>query len=480
MDLSRRTLLAGAAAGAALSLAPSAFAQHPGLRLGVQNAPPEGFPDRAMRLVHGRAPAGLAGDLYRNGPGWFRYAQSQVGHWFDGDGFVQRFAIADGQVRHRARFVDTPKRRAEWEAQQILMPGFGTVGAPNARVETPDDLNAANTSVLMAGDAMWALWEGGSPVALDAETLETRGIQTLRDDLAHMPFTAHPKVEPNGRVWNIGVYRDRAIVWRLAPGGALEDAQVIELGQRSYVHDWAVTERKLIIPLQPWLHERMVAPLNRGYAWHGDMPFRVLVVDKDNLANRRIYELPAMFFFHTGDAWEDADGTIRIDICISANADFAVDGASAIVDSRSPQSQAELALMTLRPGGRAELARSGAFGDFPQTDRRRQGLRRDLVVTAGEDDAGAGLLNLTDWSTGAHQRFNFGADHIVEEHLMVPKPDGGGERDAWLVGLTLNARARATELHVFDVARLADGPVATWRSRHGVSPLGFHGTWRPA
>lgn len=479
MSLSRRQLLSAFAAAGAMAAAPAAFASEgQSWSPGLDNAPAEGFAEAAMRLVQGRAPVDLAGAHYRNGPGWFRYADSATGHWFDGDGFVQRFAIADGQVRHSGRFVDTPKRRLEMQRQAIVVPGFGTAGDPGLPIESPDAINAANTSVLVVGDELWALWEGGSPTRLDPRTLETFGVRPLRADLAGMPFLAHPKVEPNGRIWNLGVSGDRAIVWRLSAAGAVEDAQLLTLPTRSYVHDWAVTERHLIIPLQPWIHDRMTAPLVEGFSWHGDQPFRMLVIDKNDYANRRMYELPAMFFFHTGDAWEDADGTIRFDLCASANADFVTHQARSMITSETGQTpSAELVMAILHPNGQAEVRRSGVHGEFPQTDRRRQGQARDLVVVA--NDREVSTLELMNWRTGEAQRFNFGADQMVQEHLFVAKPGRAAERDAWLIGATLNARERATELHVFDAANVSDGPVATWRSPYR-APLGFHSTWAPA
>lgn len=478
MIASRRKLLAGAAAAGALAAAPAALASENPWGLGVENAPAEGYAPAAMRLVQGRAPRGLAGSLYRNGPGWFRYPSSSTGHWFDGDGFIQRFAIEDGRVRHSGKFADTLKRRVEMQRQEIIFPGFGTRGQPRAPVESPDDINAANTSVMMAGGELWALWEGGSPTRMNPDTLETIGIRPFRQDLAAMPFTAHPKVEPNGRIWNIGAYGPRVIIWRLSADGTLEDAQVIDIGQASYLHDWAVTERYLIIPLQPWVHDRMTAPMVDGYTWHGDRPFRILVLDKNDYANRRTYELPAMFYFHTGDAWEDSDGTIRFDLCASANAHFVTEQARSMIQSDSGETpSAELVLAVLHADGRAELQRSGQFGEFPQTDRRRQGLARDLVVIA--NDREVSTLGLMNWRSGVSESYTFGAGQMVQEHLFVPKPGASAERDAWLVGVTLNAEERATELHVFDAARVSDGPVATWRSRYA-APLGFHGTWRGA
>ena len=44
-------------------------------------------PHRLTR-IHGRAPAGLEGALYRNGPAKFRRPGGSAEHWFDGDGLI--------------------------------------------------------------------------------------------------------------------------------------------------------------------------------------------------------------------------------------------------------------------------------------------------------------------------------------------------------------------------------------------------------
>ena len=50
-------------------------------------------------------------------------------HWFDGDGMVQAFAFSGDKVIHRARVLDTPKRRRETRADKRIMPAFATPGS---------------------------------------------------------------------------------------------------------------------------------------------------------------------------------------------------------------------------------------------------------------------------------------------------------------------------------------------------------------
>ena len=439
------------------------------------------LPRQTMRLVHGRAPTGLQGALYRNGPARFRRPGGSATHWFDGDGMMRAFRIQDGQATLEARFADTPKRRVETDLDAVVTPGFGTKGDARARIGSNDDANAANTAVMVAGDRIWALWEAGSPVAMNAADLSTQGFVTLRDDLKGMSFQAHPRYGSDGSIWNVGLAGGRAVIWRLNPDRSLNDAQVIDLPRASYMHDFTATDRHIILVLQPWVFETHAMPVISGLAWRPEMGTQVLVLDKDDLSRRRLYDLPGFFHFHLGDAWAERDGTIRFDVAASADPRFAVDGARVLVEGHGvvPGDPAKLALITLRPDGRADMAYSAAVGEFPKADPRRAGLRRSLTAHTSGETRGRPLptgLAVHDWDSGRSHAFAFGVHQVVEEAVFVPKPGASAERDAWLVAPSVNLREGRTELHLFDVARIEDGPVASWRAE-AVLPAGFHGVW---
>lgn len=490
MTPSRRTLFMGAAAltaslAAARVLTPDIAYAAQALAVAsdwsLATADVEGdVAPRALSLVHGRPPQGLSGSLYRNGPAKFRRAGGASQHWFDGDGLIRRFRIEHGQASLAARFADTAKRRQEMEVGAMLMPGFGTVADPRARIASADDVSPANTSVHKVGDRLWALWEAGSPLAMDPETLATEEFVTLRPDLKHMPFLAHPRIEPDGRIWNLGLNGAQAVVWRLAADGTLEAAEVIALPRASYVHDFSATASHLVIVLQPWVHARDVMPISAAFDWTPEVGTRVLVIDKADLSRRRVYELPAFGFFHVGDAWEETDGTIRFDLCVHRDMDFAARGAHEILNGVPLGGDpAELAMVVLEAGGRGRLERTGVVGEFPRGDPRRAGrARRFSIHTTGErqDRPLASAVGVTDWRSGRTRTFDFGPDHVTDEMVYVPKPGGAHEADAWLVGPSINLKAGVTELHVVDMARVEDGPVCTWRADIAL-PAAFHGNW---
>lgn len=487
--MNRRDILRGAALmGGAALLTPEAVwaaaanAKAGDWTLGLADVESDLAPAALTRL-HGRAPAELKGTLFRNGPAKFRRPGASVGHWFDGDGMVRKFQIADGEARMAARFVDTVKRRNDTAADAVITPGFGTAPGRGARLTGPDDANAANTSVIMAGGELWALWEGGSPTALDPASLETRGFKTLRPDLKGMPFLAHPRVQPDGTIWNLGLSGRHAIVWKLAADGALQKAEMIDLPRASYMHDFTATARHLVILLQPWVMEGFKMPIARSMAWRPELGTQVLVVDKDDLSKRRIFELPPFFFFHLGDAWEETDGTIRFDACVDEDpSGMGADGRAILRGELLPAAPPRRALITLRANGRAEFAREAVTAEFPRSDPRFAGEARQYSVHLTNQKADRPLLQgvaVRDWKRDRDQVFNFGPRHLVEEMVFVPRPGSSQELDGWIVGTTLNLDAKATELHVFDARYVDKGPIAAWRAPVAL-PVTFHGVFAQA
>jgi len=483
ITLSRRQILsAGTVAGAALfcpklALADTAAADW---TLGIADVEADIAP-RALRRVAGRAPAGLVGTLYRNGPAKFRRNGTSSGHWFDGDGLMRAFRLNDdGSAGLTARFADTPKRRQEARLGRIAVPGFGTRSGVGVAVNGPDDTNPANTSVILSGGELLALWEAGSPLRMDPDTLETRGFKTYRPDLAQMPFLAHPRIEPDGRIWNLSLSGSTALVWRLGADGALEAVETIALPRASYMHDFTATARHLVIVLQPWIQDKFSLPFIDSLSWRPEEGTQVLVVDKDDLTKRRLFELPAFSFFHLADAWEEKDGTIRFDGCLEPTPMFAITGAPGYVRGEHIHVPAPmLNMIALHPGGQATLTATSISAEFPRNSANHAGVRRRHTVHVGlyrDDRPLAQGVGIWDWARGRDDAFDFGPRHLVEEFLFVPRAGASSEMDGWIVGNTVNIDARATELHVFDARHVSRGPVCTWRADVAL-PIGFHGTF---
>ncbi|WP_169711802.1 carotenoid oxygenase family protein [Henriciella litoralis] len=489
MQVSRRHfLLTGTAASAAIGFGlPSVFADTKGMpdwHLGYSTAPAGGFDPAPMRLVYGNVPEGLTGTLYRNGPAQFLYGKDDyASHWFDGDGMVQRIDIQGGKAVHSGKFVETVKRRIEQAEGRFMAAGFGTHGDPDFPIERPDDLNAANTSVIVIDGKLYALWEGGSAIELEPETLKTIGVKDWRPDLEAMPFLAHPKTEPDGTVWNLAVGGRNVGVYKIGADGSFKSFDMLNIGKAAYIHDWAMTDRHLVIMVQPWVNENLRPPIVEGFEWRPEEGFRFLIVDKDDFSNQRWAQGPARAFFHTGAAWEESDGTIRLDAALYKEPILGVGGGVDEIrgkwGGRNDGFTSNFTQIVIPPSGDARLIETGLEGDFPQVDPRRHGLsRRMTALVSGPSKVHPGhtAISVLDWETGQTDTFDFGDTRMVEEFLFVPKPGKAGEAESWLVGPVLNLKTGTTDICVFDAAHVSDGPVCIWRGTRSW-PLGFHGTW---
>ncbi len=504
MTLQRRHLLQALAGSAAALALPGvqarpasaaafdrAVAGEPLLRpfKGVADSTGFGF-ETDSPLLRGRWPAELRGRFHRNGPALFERGGERYHHWFDGDGMVQQFRIEAGRVQHRGRLVQTRKLQAERAAGRFALPAFGTSIERPLPISGADSINPANTSVLEHGGRLLALWEGGSAYALDATDLATQGPVSWRDDLQGLPFSAHPKVDAQGHLWNIGTMGPHLVVWHIGPDGRLVRAQ---LGAHPYpfgmVHDFAITEHWLVVPLPPvrlLFDQQHAGP--RPFPMDPGQPLRVLLARKDDLAQQRVLELPPQMMFHVGNAHEERDGSVVLSYVAAPDTAFLEHSAVAVMRGQREQPAPAptcTCIARLDPvRGRARVDTLEGEVEFPRMHPALVGQASRWLVSAaawrhGTPDEPPLLhgVRLLDTHTGRSERFDYGPQAVAEEHIVVPKPGRRGERDAWLLGTVYDARRDATVLNLLDMARLADGPVAQAVLPYRL-PLGFHGNFQ--
>lgn len=452
--------------------------------------------DAQLKLT-GRWPADLRGRFYRNGPALFERGGRRYHHWFDGDGMVQQFTFAGSgdapRVSHRGRLVATSKLARERQAGRFVVNAFGTgIAAPlDAPPQGPDTFNTANTNAIEHAGRVLAMWEGGSAYALDPADLATRGPVTWGEGLAQVPFSAHPKVDAQGHLWNIGTSGRTLVLWHIDPQGQLVSARPLPMPLAgAMVHDMAVTARHIVVPIPPLtLHLSALSQggtLEQAMRFHADQPLRILVIDKNDVAQRRVFELPPQMVFHVGNAFERGDGRIELTYVGADDAGFLTAGAAAMMLGEwsevgdGGRSSIQRVVLDMQ-SGRVQHDRFDDTVEFPRVDPRRVGeaTRWLLTPASWRNDRPAGFfhgLQLRDTETGRVRRFDFGAHTVVEEHLLVPKRGASGELQAWIIGTSFDARRRTSQLSVLDAERLEDGPVAQATLPY-ILPYGFHGNF---
>ncbi len=450
--------------------------------------------------MEGQWPLALQGRFYRNGPARHERGAERYQHWFAGDGMVQQFSIATGQVAHQGRFVQTSKFKQEEAAGRFLLPAFGTHVEGGARITGPDSMNTANTSAIEHAGRVLAMWEGGSAYALDPKTLATEGPITWQDGWAQMPFSAHPKLDPQGNLWNFGGAGGRVFSYHIGPDGKLQKAQLAKLAldpkkTGGMLHDMAVTEQFIVVPIPPVvIRWGLIA---RGQIGPDAMhttndPLRVWVARKDDISQARMFELPSEMVFHVGNAHEDGDDVV-LSYVGAAESNFlggaAVNMMRGDVQGRGADaggSQLRVARLNINTGKAKvqTLVQDGV--EFPRVNPTRVGqpaqwlIQPEAWVPQSEVPQmqfdGIALRNI---ETGASQRYAYGQDFMPEEHVLVPMPGRSGELAAWALGTAFHIPSQRTCLSVFEAASLRSGPVARAWLPYAL-PLGFHGNFTAA
>jgi len=440
-----------------------------------------------------KLPDGLVGTLYRNGPALFKRGETKYKHWFDGDGMIQSFYMQGNSLTHKANMVHTKRFIAEREAGRFLWPAFGTVFEDGRSATSAEDVNPANISVLPVEDELWALWEGGSAWVVDPDSLETRRRKIFSEQTDGLSFSAHPRVDVDGKIWNFGYVSgaDTLIIYDIAANGQLNRVQTISTPYTNMVHDFAVTEQYLIFVLLPitfdWSESEKPVAFADMIGWDGSEPVNVLVVNKSTLEVEQRFEMPSFFAFHFGNAWQDGK-QVRVELATSdpwdaLNEQFlrATQGQklhSYTTEGTDAPGAIELVIdMHKKLVSVERLPVLGA--DFPVYDNRYVGSRTSHLFmanrssTLSDDVFGFNQIVRFDRQSGKTQFYDYGADVLAEEHLFVPQK-GASEGTGWLLGSSYNWRDRVTSLSVFNASAVADGPIATAALPYHL-PLGLHG-----
>ncbi len=449
--------------------------QHPVLA-GWQSIKPPGT-DWQVCALQGEWPKELRGTLYRNGPGLFERGNQRYLHWFDGDGLVQAWQIGDKGIRHHSRFVQTPKHELESKSNRFEVMAAGTTIETPRAVSGPDDVNTANISMMHLAGKTYALWEAGSAFEINADTLETIGSKTWREDLEGVAFSAHPVYEPDGSVWNVGLFDKAMVIYHVGADGNLITAKMIKLPRGGYMHSFTASESQLVFVLAPLVQVREGGSFFEGLGWKPELGSFMIIVPKADLGKQSFVEFESGAAYHYADAWDNADGSLQLRACWYQNDQGFISPFQHYMQG-NVKSQADLSasLVTMQVDRDRKQVKLSThdFGavEFPiQTRLTRQS---PLLLLRGKNNhqygASSGLLYL-DKNGKQLASYEFGDDYILEEQLFVKT-----ETRNYAIGTIFNAKKARTGLVLFDLKRIHDGPIAqAWLP--GAMPLGFHGTF---
>ncbi len=442
--------------------------------------------------LEGEIPADLKGTFYRNGPGKHERGDVRYQHLFEGDGMLQSFQITDGKIIHHGKFIATPKFTKEQQAERFLYSGPDTKLITPLPVSNSDMINTANTNIIPVGEDLWALWEAGSPTKVNATTLDYQEHITLGkngkygNSLQGLPFSAHPKIEANGDIWNFGLNPSGHIVlYHLSARGKVKNVALINAQYRgAMLHDFLITDKHLLLILPSLTKGGLTNDPQQGYfariKFNKNQPMRVLVVNKADLKLKKQYELPAGFAFHYGNAWEEKDGTIHFDASLYPNVEV-LHNLSGLMQGKIAHKniKAQTALFRLKPNGTVSHTLLHNNSEFPRICDHLTGLRNDVLyhLSSEFDSIWSDTVSALNVNSGKEDKYSYGKDFLVEEHISIcpQKKEGTG----YLIGTALHVPSKRTCLNIFNANNLAQGPITrAWLPYH--LPLGFHGNFKAA
>lgn len=444
-------------------------------------------------FVEGTIPQALRGTLYRNGPGRNDVFGVRNGHWFDGDGMIAAFRIADGGVTYQNRYVRTHFYEREQRAGKMLYGGFATkspVGFPRNLLRGLK--NPANTNAVVHAGRLLACWEGGRPWSLDLETLATRGEESFDGTMPKRTFfSAHPHRDPRtGAIVNVGsvMGKDSAVqAWTVSADGRASKLRRIPMEKGYMVHDFALTATHLAVLAGPFYVEpKRILGFVAGkstiydtFQWHPEEAMVVYVADRDGREPVRRYELPASLMFHLANAYDDGD-EIVIDAIL-----YPDDGCLRIVadgfHGRIPTDEpGKLWRIRLRRDGTAVREPVADVGiDFARIDERLDSTpyRYTYALVFAKDDFASSRIVKIDTQTGATVEHDFGPGRYAGEPVFAPRPGGRGEDDGWVLSVVYDSNDHHSFLGIVPTNAFGQDDTRVHLPFH--TPIGFHGNWMP-
>lgn len=451
--------------------------------------------------VLGELPRELHGTLYRNGPNP-QFAPPGSYHFFFGDGMVHAFHFEDGRCSYRNRWVRTPRFEAERAAGRPL---FGNLfaGEPTDPAANGVPNGPANTNIVWHGGKLLALVEGGlEPVELDPDTLETRSVwdfagrlrRPIDPEFAAMlgiespdgkmsgPFTAHPKLDPEtGQMLAFGysVFPPYLTYYEVSAAGVMTRSQEVDAPFPSMVHDFLVTQSRVLFPIFPaTLRPERAAEGGSVLGWEPDLGTRIGVMQRrGDGAALRWFETDPCYVFHPLNAYEDGD-TIVLDVARLSHI-----WRDSMMDFPSP----ELWRWTIdtTTGRVDERQVDDRPAEFPRVADSVVGLPHRYGYLMGIPDnpsyddpmSQSGSILKYDRQTGARTELALGRGWLPGEAVFVPADGGTSEDDGYLMTFVYDADSDTSRFVVVDAGSMDDTPIASVELPR--IPFGFHGNWIP-
>jgi carotenoid cleavage dioxygenase len=458
--------------------------------------------------VTGTLPPEVHGAFFRAVPDPAFAPKFADDHTLSADGMISRVRFnADNTADYAIRFVETARHKAEKAAGRAL---FGKYRNPFTDDETMAgvDRTVANTTPVWHAGRLLMTKEDGRPYRIDPQSLDTLGSYDFDGLLRSETMTAHVRIDPDsGDLYFYGYEADglastKVAYARVGADGELKSEQWFDAPYCAMMHDFTISRNWALFPIYP-----TTADLDRlragGEHWHHeqDLDSWLGVMPRDgDVADIKWFKGPkGVHSYHMMNAWEDPDGLLHFDQCLSSSNAFAFIREPAGLFLNPWEITGGLTRWTVDPNGPAgEVTETviGPPGDFPVIPAAKQGrpYQTGWMLTMNPERQGPPvmggpvlamfdmLLRLDGLDTATPQvtqALPMQPGWCYNEPVHVPAATPG--HDGWLVTMVDHQLGEDAFEHfawVLDAGNLGAGPVASVHIPARLRPQ-VHGWWVP-
>ena len=340
----------------------------------------------------------------------------------------------------------------------------------------------------MHAGVLLAMKEDSLGIAIEPATLETIGDHDFDGAVTSRTMTAHPKVDP---VTGEMIFYGSAARGETTPDiavyvadekGVIVREEWLVAPYASMIHDFAVTERWIVLPIMPTTSdlERIKAG-GSIYDWTPDLGMYFGLLPRDASAGTDVRWIPAdpRWAYHVMNAFDDGD-LVHLDVTESSVQPFPWFHVDAGVTWSPDLATPRLTRWTIdtTDGSFTSTRLIDAGSEMPRIDERHelQRYRHGFVVLDDPSKPPAGMpfdmnsIGHYDHARGALTTVWAGEHATFEECQFVPRSPTAPEADGFLLVPRHHHDTRLTDLVVYDTAALTAGPVAGRCCRSGSVP----------